>query len=238
MDQAAGRGAGGDLDTLDESVLAVEAERPEFFDRQARHERLEMREDQFRPVQQGRLARALPQDAAGNLHHRDKLQRLDAPDAFQPAVVGFGPCNEAGQRTGLGDEAGGQREHVHPAAAAAKEHGQKLGVAQRGGPEVLEPLLRAFAHSEVAQAGRRAGAFHTRHNSREIFKSEENSFIARTIECGGVGRLAGWDLSPPVERRSKMAAKSPPDRLPSKLSSRAGRVLPYPPSYQPRPSSA
>ena len=51
-------------------------------------------------------------------------------------------------------------EHAQAAAAGAQKHGQKLGVAQRGGPEVLEPLLRAFAHGKVAQAGRGAGFIH------------------------------------------------------------------------------
>ena len=187
MDQAAGRGAGGDLDALDEPVLAVEAERPEFLHRQARHERLEMREDQFRTVQQRRLARALPQDTASNLHHRDKLERLDAPDTFQPAVVGFGPCNEAGQRAGFGNEAGSQREHIHATAAAAQEHGQKLGVAQRGGPEVLEPLLRAFAHGEVAEAGRRAraGVIHAENDPKERIKGKKILLWAKTLDPGG-----------------------------------------------------
>ena len=104
--------------------------------------------------------RFLRQHAAGDLHDGDQLQRLDAADPLEPAEIGLGPGNEPGQRTCLDDQALGDGQNVHAAAAAAEEHGQQFGVAQRGGPESLQAFLRAFGDCEVLDAQGRVMVAH------------------------------------------------------------------------------
>ena len=77
---------------------------------------------------------------------------------FSRRIVGLGPGDQARQRARLGDQARGERKDVHAPAPAPQEHGEKLGVTQRGRPETFEPFLGALAHGEIAQPERREGA--------------------------------------------------------------------------------
>jgi hypothetical protein len=94
----------------------------------------------------------LADDAAGDFHDGEELKGFDATDAFEATKVVFLPRDQAGEGSGVGDEARGEREDVVPACAAAKEHGEEFAVAESGGAEALESLLRAVAGGRFAQA--------------------------------------------------------------------------------------
>jgi hypothetical protein len=72
------------------------------------------------------------------------LQGFDRADAFEFAEVGGGPADETGERARVRDEALGESKDILAAGAAAQEHREEFGIAESGGPEFLEPFLRAF----------------------------------------------------------------------------------------------
>ncbi len=72
-----------DLDPLDEPVFSIQAKHVEFFDREPRHNRLQIYRHEFGAVQQRCLAGLLPQDTARYLHDSHELQCLHAADALE-----------------------------------------------------------------------------------------------------------------------------------------------------------
>jgi len=129
---------------LDEPALRVQAQHPQFLDGQTLDVGMQIRGDQIRPVEQRRFAGLLAEHATRHFHHGQKLQRLDAPDAFEPAVIRLAPGQQTGQRTRFVDEPLGEGEHIVAARAAAQQHGEQFDVAQGPGAHALETLLRAL----------------------------------------------------------------------------------------------
>ena len=103
--EGCGGSAGTDLHPFDEAVLAIKAEHPEFFHVETNDERSEVSGDEVGAIQQGRLAGLLTDDAEGDLHHRDQLERLDVTDSFEFAVILFLPVRQARERAGFGKQA-------------------------------------------------------------------------------------------------------------------------------------
>ena len=93
---------------------------------------LEVGGDQVGAAEDGRFVGRRADRPPRDFHRRDKLERLDAADAPQPAEVGLVPGNSAGERPGLRNEPGGNGEHVLALRAASDDHRQELRVAQRG----------------------------------------------------------------------------------------------------------
>jgi hypothetical protein len=89
---------------------------------------------------------------AHDFHDRDQLQGLDAADAGQPAKVGLVPLDQGRERAGLGDEPLGDADDVVPPAAAAEEHGEQLGVTERGRAESLQAFLRPVGDRKIPDA--------------------------------------------------------------------------------------
>lgn len=104
------------------------------------------------------------EDAAGQLHHGDQLERLDATDALDAPEIGVAPLHQPGERAGVGEELLGHSHDVVAAGAAAEQHGEQLGVAQRARAVVLQALLRTVVDGEVLDAEGRGravrGLFH------------------------------------------------------------------------------
>jgi len=141
MGERGAGGAGGDLDAAEEPVFAVEAEHPEFLDGESVGDGEEVLGDDVGAIEERTLGRILGDDTAGDFHDGDELEGLDAADALEPAEVLGRPADEAGKRAPLGDQAGGEREDILAAGAAAEEHGEEFGVGERPGTEAFEALL-------------------------------------------------------------------------------------------------
>src|SRR5690606_13882668 len=141
--------AGGDFADLEQAVLAVEAERPELLDLEADDVPLHGREDAFGRVEHGLHGRRDVHDAAADLHDGDELERLDLADALDLAELVVGPIEKAAERAGFLEDLGGDAEDVAALAAAAQDHGEQLGVAERARAECDEALLRALGDGEI-----------------------------------------------------------------------------------------
>lgn len=146
-----GRGAGGDLDAAQEAVLSVQTQHPEFLDGKPLGEGLQVGGDEVGAVEERGLAGLLADDAARDLHHGEKLEGFYTADALEFPVVGFSPGDQAGERSGVADEAAGEREDVAAFGAAAEQHREEFGIAEGGGAELLEPLLGTVADGGFSQ---------------------------------------------------------------------------------------
>jgi len=143
------RGAGTDLHLLDQAIFAIQAEHPEFLHLKPGQLGGEVGEHQdgFLEGNLGRLL--LFQHATGHFQHRDQLQGFHSANSFQASKILLRPRNQAGERTGFGDESLRHDEDIVSFAAAAQEHGQQFRIAEGGGPMFFEAFLRAFADGEI-----------------------------------------------------------------------------------------
>jgi len=149
--EAGGGGAGRGFDALDEAEFGVEAENPEFFDFEPRGVGVEVAGDEVGSVEQGRCAGLLAEYAARELHHGEQLEGFDVADPFEASEIGFAPGEERGEGSGGLEEVGGEREDIVPARAAAQEHGEEFDVAQGGGAEALQALLRTLLNRQCLE---------------------------------------------------------------------------------------
>ena len=91
MRERGGGGAGADFDAAKETIFAVQAEHPEFFDLETLGDGLEVGGDEIGAIEEGRFAGLLADDASRDLHDGEELEGLYAADAFQAAKVFFLP---------------------------------------------------------------------------------------------------------------------------------------------------
>jgi len=150
-----GEGCGGrpgrDLNALQKSVFPIEAKNPELLHLEPRHKRLKIGRNQIGAPEHRCVTCLLPDHSARNLHDRDELKSLDPADTLEFSKIGRLPGDEAGERTGFGDQAAGKSEDVLTTRAAAQKHREQLRVAQGAGAKFFEPFLRAFANGDLPE---------------------------------------------------------------------------------------
>jgi len=196
MRQGRRRRARGNLDPLQEAVLPVETQDPEFLHLQARGDGLQVGGDQLRATQERRLAGLLAGHPARKLQDGDQLVTLNRADSPELPEVGVPPGEQGRKGPGLGHQAGGEGEHVLPPGAAAQQEGQQLGVAKGRGSESYEALLRSFAldgrakpiGGAVRRLARGGVGLHQPHNSRSADELSQVEF-ALLREPRGLGPL-------------------------------------------------
>ena len=120
MDEAGAGSSGCQLADPDEVVFPVERDHPEFFDLEFCGDGLKVAPHLIGFVKDTRLFDLGKDDPFGEFHVRLELQCLDLADSLDRHEVFLGPVNQPCERSGLGQEAIRQLEHVLLLAAAAK----------------------------------------------------------------------------------------------------------------------
>jgi len=149
MGEAVGRSDGADLDLLDQTVLSIQTEHPEFLDFESGQQCREMGDHRggfFESPVSGFLLLQYP---PGDLHHGNQLQGLHATDSLEPPEILLRPRNQSDERTRFRDQMLCNRKDIVSFAAAAQQHREQLGVAQGRGPVFLEAFLRTLANGEI-----------------------------------------------------------------------------------------